>query len=131
MGAFGWFRVRDEHSAIVMFAGGVGVTPVRALAKELEHSQARPVRIVYSSSDYYLFEGELQGIAQANPSFELDKVSSADQTQARLAELAERYGDQAYYYMSASPRVIDSVARLLRSKSIPARNLINDTMKGN
>lgn len=129
-GAFGWFRVRDEHSPIVLFAGGVGVTPVRALVKELAHSQTRPIHIVYSSSDFYLFGDEIHTIANDNPSMSLHKVSAREETQAKLSELAGQYGNQAYYYMSASPGVIDSVAKLLRSKGISGKRLIDDTMRG-
>lgn len=129
-GAFGWFRIRDEDSPIVLFAGGVGVTPVRAFVKELASSQARPVHIVYSSSDFYLFGDELQNIADNNPSMSLYKVSARGETQERLAELVSRYGDKAYYYMSASPGVIDSVAKLLRQKGISGSRLIDDTMRG-
>ncbi len=129
-GAFGWFRIRDEHSPVVMFAGGVGITPVRALVKELAHSQARPIHIVYSSSDFYLFGDEIQNIVDNNPSMSLYKVSAREEVQERLAELAVQYGNKAYYYMSASPGVIDSVAKLLRSKEISGSRLIDDTMRG-
>lgn len=129
-GAFGWFRIRDEQSPIVLFAGGVGITPVRAVVKELAHNQNRPIDIVFSSQDYYLFGDDIQEIADNNPSMTLHKVSTPEETQARLSELAEKYGDQAYYYMSASPRVVESVSKLLQSKGISGKRLIDDTMRG-
>ncbi len=129
-GAFGWFRIRDEHSPIVLFAGGVGITQVRAVVKELANNQNRRIDIVFSSQDYYLFGDEIQEIADKNPSMTLYKVSSPEETQSRLAEFAEKYGDQAYYYMSASPRVVESVSKLLRSKGIAGKRLIDDTMRG-
>lgn len=129
-GAFGWFRIRDEQTPVVLFAGGVGITPVRALAKELAHSQTRPIHIVYSSAGFYLFGEEIQSIADNNPAMSLHRVSERDETQAKLAELAGRYGNRAYYYMSASPGVVDSVAKLLRSKGISGGRLIDDTMRG-
>lgn len=129
-GPFGWFRIRDEHSPIVLFAGGVGITPVRALIKELAHSQSRPVHIVYSSSDFYLFGDEIRNIVDSNPSMMLYQVTNRDETQAQLAKLADEYGNQAYYYMSSSPGVLDSVAKLLKSKGVSGKRLIDDTMKG-
>ena len=129
-GAFGWFRVRDEQSPIVLFAGGVGVTPVRALVKELAHSQARPIHIVYSSVEFYLFGDEIRAIADSNPSMTLYAVSTPEETQARLAALAGQYGNRAYYYMSASPAVIGSVAKLLRARGVSGGRLIDDTMRG-
>lgn len=128
-GAFGWFRIRDEHSPIVLFGGGVGVTPVRALAKELAHEETRPIHIVHSSS-FFLFEEELRAIVEHNPSMSLHLVSTQEEAQAQLASLADQYGDQAYYYMSASPLVIDSVAKLLRSTRVSGKRMIDDTMRG-
>ncbi len=130
MGPFGWFRIRDDRSPIVLFAGGVGITPVRALVRELKDSQTRPIHIVYSSSDYYLFGDEMKELADQNPSMTLYSVSDRNETQAKIAELAEEYQNQAYYYMSSSPAVLDSVAKLLKSKGISGKRLIDDTMKG-
>ena len=129
-GAFGWFRLRDEHSPIVLFAGGVGVTPVRALVKELARSQTRPIHIVYSSNGFYLFGEEMKLIVDGNPAMSLYLVSTPEETQSKLSDLAGQYGNQAYYYMSASPSVIDSVAKLLRSKGVLGNRLIDDTMRG-
>lgn len=60
----------------------------------------------------------------------LYKVSAREETQERLAALAGQYGNQAYYYMSASPAVIDSVAKLLRAQGVSGSRLIDDTMRG-
>ena len=129
-GPFGWFRIRDEHSPIVLCAWGVGITPVRALVKNLAYSQTRPIHIVYSSVDIYLFGKEIQNIVNHNLSMSLYMVSTPNETKAQLAELAGQYGDQAYYYLSSSPSVIESVAMLLHSKGVSSSRLIDDTMRG-
>lgn len=129
-GAFGWFRIRDEQSPIVMFAGGVGITPVRALVKKLAKDTRRPIHIVYSSSDYYLFGDEIEAIVEKNPSMSLYLVSSREEAEERLRTLVSEYGNKAYYYISASPSVINSVAKLLKSKGVSGNRMIDDTMKG-
>ncbi len=103
---------------------------MRALVKELAHSQARPVHIVYSSSDFYLFGDEIEDIVDNNPSMTLYSAADREETQVQLAKLTDKYGNQAYYYMSSSPGVLDSVAKLLKSKGISGKRLIDDTMKG-
>ena len=130
MGSFGWFRIRDDYSPIVLFAGGVGITPVRALVKELEHSKTRPIHIVYSSNDFYLFDKEITNIVKNNSKMKLYKTSTPEETQEQLTKLATLFGNKAYYYMSASPSVITSVSKLLRSKGIPGKRMIDDTMRG-
>lgn len=129
-GAFGWFRIRDDVSPIVIYAGGVGITPVRPVLKELEKAPARPVHVVYASSDYYLFEKEIREVVDRNPMMSLDMVSTAEESQAILARLAEQYGNKAYYFVSSSPAIIDSVSKLLKGKGISGKRLIDDAMRG-
>ncbi len=129
-GAFGWFRIRDDYSPIILFAGGVGITPIRALVKELASRNTRPIHIVFSSSDSYLFLEEIQNVVDSNPSMSMHKVSTREQTQEQLKNLANQYGNEAYYYMSASPGVIKSVANILRSMGISGNRMIDDTMRG-
>lgn len=129
-GAFGWFRIRDNHSPIVMFAGGVGVTPVRALVKALENDYSRPIYIVYSAKGQHLFGEEMKTIADNNPMMTLYLMSKADESQAKLEELVDQFGRDAYYYMSSSPKIMMKIAKLIRSKGIPGKRLIDDTMRG-
>ncbi len=129
-GAFGWFRIRDDKSPIILFAGGIGITPVRAILKDLAHSQTRPINIVYSSSDSYLFIDEIQRLVDNNSSMTLYKVTSREEGHNILSQLAEKYGNDGYYYMSSSPRVISSVVKTLKSKGISSSRMIDDTMRG-
>ena len=39
IGPFGWLVKKDDTSPIVFIAGGVGITPVRALIKQLENDK--------------------------------------------------------------------------------------------
>lgn len=70
-GPFGWFKIQNETSPIVMFASDVGITPIRALLKQLEFNINRPIEVVYSSSGYYLFGDEVENIARNNPMIQL------------------------------------------------------------
>ncbi|HIT90039.1 MAG TPA: FAD-dependent oxidoreductase [Candidatus Merdenecus merdavium] len=129
-GPYGWFRIRDDSSPIVMFAGGVGITPIRALIKELAESKSRPINIVYSSNDFYLFDDEIQEIVDRNPSMTLHKTKTREESSKKIEQLAREYGDKGYYYISASPKVIESVSKLLRSNKIAKKRIIDDTFNG-
>lgn len=110
-GPFGWMKVKDETSPFVMFASGVGITPFRALLKQLELDTCRPIEVVYSSSKYYLFGEEIESIAQNNPMIHLHKMTSREEMTAKLDELALKYGDTAYYFNSGSPAVLKFVKK--------------------
>lgn len=129
-GPFGWFKLIDKTSPIVLFASGVGITPIRALLKELENDTNRPIEVVYASYKFYLFEDEIERIANKNPKIALHKTVTPEETQNKLAELASQYDNKAYYYSSGAPAVLESVKTLLNSKGIKDKRIIDDTLKG-
>lgn len=129
-GPFGWFKLQDETSPIVLFASGVGVTPIRSLLKQLEFNTNRPVEVVYSSSQYYLFGNEIEEIAVNNPKINLYKLSSKEETTAQLEKLAQHYGNSAYYYNSGAPAVLKSVKEQYIKNGIHKKRIIADAFMG-
>lgn len=129
-GPFGWFRIKDETSPIVMFASGVGVTPIRAFMKALEHNESRAVEVVYASRSFYLFGEELDEIVKNNRAMKVHKTVSSKQSQEEIARLAQIYGNAAYYYVSGSTAIIESTRELLNRNGIQAHRIIDDTMRG-
>lgn len=129
-GPFGWLKIKDETSPIVLFASGVGVTPIRALLKQLEFNTNRAIEVVYSSSGYYLFGDEIEQIAINNPMIQLHKLSSREETAAKLNGLANKYGNSAYYYNSGAPAVLKSVKKQYMDKGIKKNRIISDTFLG-
>lgn len=129
-GPFGWLKIQDETTPIVMFASGVGITPIRALLKQVEFTTNRPIEVVYSSSGYYLFGDEIENIARENPVIQLYKMTSRKETAAKLDELADHYGNAAYYYNSGATAVMRSVKKQYREKGINKNRIISDLFIG-
>ena len=127
---FGAFRIKDNLSPVVMFASGVGVTPVRSLLKYLENDRSRPVEIVYASNGYYLFGEEIERIVQNNSSMTLYKTVTAQETQEKLAQFAAQYGNDAYYYISGAPAVLESIRGLFHTRGIQDDRIIDDALAG-
>lgn len=129
-GPFGEFRIKDKVSPIVMFASGVGVTLIRSLLKYLENDTGRPVETVYASNSYYLFGEEIERIVQNNSSMTLYKTVTAQETQEKLAQLAAQYENDAYYYISGAPAVLESIRGMLNTKEIKDNRIIDDALMG-
>ena len=96
-GPFGWFKIQDKTSPIIMFVIGVGITPIRALLKQLKFNTNRPIELVYSYSGYYLFGDEIENIEMNNSMIQLYKMASRKETAAKLSGLAAQYGNATYY----------------------------------
>lgn len=129
-GPFGWFKVLDKKSPIVMVANGVGVTPIRALMKSLEHDTSRDVQVVYASSGYHLFGDELTTLSEQNTSMNLIKTQSRQETLDQYSSLAKQYGNQAYYYISGSAKAINSIKEQLTELGVNKKRIINDPFLG-
>lgn len=129
-GPFGWFKVQDASSPMVMVAGGVGITPIRALLKQLEKDQARPIEVLYSSSDYHLFDDDIQAMASKNKKIVIHKTHSREETQAALASLVAKYKGQAYYFLSGSQPFIKGIKKQITGSGVKGNRVINDPFIG-
>lgn len=128
-GPFGPFYVKDETTPLLLFASGVGITPIRAIIKSLEGSQ-RSIELVYVARDFYLYEKELNSLKEKMPNFNIYTVPSSNLAQTQLQILARNYENQAYYYISGAPTVIKSIKTLLSEAGISKKRVIADSFNG-
>lgn len=129
-GPFGPFRLRADKRPIVLYASGVGITPILGILKDIEHHFGRKITVVYASSSYYLFKEEIDKIVKENHHINITYTKDRSQTEIALLALVEKLGNEAYYYSSGAPKVIKSVKKLLRRNGIKKKNLINDSFHG-
>lgn len=130
IGPVGWFKVQDETSPIVMAAGGIGITNMRPIIKQLEKDTARPIHLVFQASDYFLFEDELLAIAAANPALTLYFLKTREETAKTITDLVTQYGNKAYYYTSGPRPYVVSIKKLLKQDGIEKRRIIADPFLG-
>lgn len=125
----GKFTLRDEVSPLVLYASGIGVTPIRSLVKNIAKKASQEIHIVYASYDNYIFEDEFETFAK-KPNIHFIKTREIDETTAKLAELADRYKNSAYYYTSGSPFVCNSVREGYIKAGISGDRIIDDVFLG-
>lgn len=125
-GPFGWFTLKDENSPLVMIAGGVGITPIRALFKELEKGNNHFVSLLYSSSREHLFKDELLEIVEKDPRIDMHLIQNKEEVHRILNKKIMAYGNTAYYYVSGSLSMIQDIRKKLRLKGISYRKIIID-----
>ncbi|HKL11943.1 MAG TPA: FAD-dependent oxidoreductase [Clostridia bacterium] len=129
-GPFGWFLLRDDYSPLVMIAGGVGITPIRALLMELGKGNNREVEVVYSSGPGYLFEDEIKLIAEKDPRIKLNFMKGRDETREKIYEITKRFKSDAYYYVSGNPKMVKETKNLIKGEGIKGGRVINDPFYG-
>ena len=129
-GPFGWFKEQDKTSSLVMMAAGVGITPIRALLMSLKDEKKRDIHVVYVSSDYHLYGEDLDEIVEKNDSIKLYKLSDRKEASDKLRAIAKENGNNAFYYISGSMKVIKSTKNLLKNENIQSKRVISDFFLG-
>lgn len=129
-GPMGGFLVQDTSSPMVFIASGVGITPFRALLKALQSDARRPIELVYASRHYYLFGEEIDQIAEANDQITVHKTHEVADTKAKIEQLARKYGNQAFYYISGAPAMIQSTMKDLKALGVKKDRMISDEFLG-
>jgi ferredoxin-NADP reductase len=128
-GPFGWFTLQDESSPVLMIAAGVGVTPFRALFKQLSGGNSRRVRLIYSASQH-LFREELEAIASADHNVSIELVADRDEAEERVTEYILEYGSHGYFYIAGAPAMIRAQKKVLKSLGVRGKQIINDPFLG-
>jgi predicted ferric reductase len=119
---------RRSGSGVLLLAGGVGITPMRALFETIEHSGG-PLTLLYrvSNPEEVLFEHELRQIAALRKA-ELLIVSgrSSDSSKALSPENLRAWVpgvDQRDVFMCASPRFSEAARTALQAAGVPRRRI--------
>ena len=111
------FPLHEDASHCLLFAGGIGVTPMIAMAHRL-HTIGKPFALFYSAASRRSagFVADLQRAAWA------DKVSLHFKDEGRRAELAAlvpSYAADNHLYTCGAPRYMDAVFEAARAKGWP------------
>lgn len=129
-GPFGWFKLQDASSPLIFVAGGVGITPIRAILKHLEPDENRTRILIYTAREYHLFGEEFKALARNNPSFDLYMLTSSKEAKAKVEELAGMYGKTAHYFVSGAPKFITSVREQIMGHGVPGKQVVYDPLIG-
>lgn len=129
-GPFGWFKVQDTTSPIVMIATGIGITPIRAVIKSIETEETRPIHLVHSSPTKHLYRETFEDISSKNRDFHPVFTSNKDQTIEKYTALAKIHGNEAYYYLSGKMKIIRATKKELKKLGIKGSRIINDPYIG-
>jgi ferredoxin-NADP reductase len=129
-GPYGWLYYKDTTSPAVMIAGGVGITPFRAMLKEVEGGTSRTTHLIYSAQGLPPFKDELDQIVNKVPTVSIAYTSTIEDTTLRITEAVNEFGNKAYYFISGAPGMIESIKSNLMKQGIAPRRIVTDAFRG-
>jgi ferredoxin-NADP reductase len=126
-GPIGPFRVQDTYSPIVLIAGGIGITPIRAVLKYVvTHHEDQPVHVIYASEQEYIYEEELKALVDGYDKATIDFVRGIEASKELTINYAKQYNSKAYYYISGSKTMILAYKQLLIQQGVDKQRIIHD-----
>ncbi|KZE40174.1 oxidoreductase [Bhargavaea cecembensis] len=121
------------HRPSLLIAGGIGITPFRAMLKQIEAEKNRsenPIRLLYLDSDQsYIFKDELDRIS-GSPSIEISYLDSRDTLHREIDQFTDTYQGQAQYYIAGPKPMVESVSAHLKEQDVLKRDIKKDAFFG-
>jgi ferredoxin-NADP reductase len=128
-GPFGEFHTQPNIKQIVGIAGGVGITPFRAIIKELSLGAIPNTKLtlIYSAVGTHTFKKEFDQLVR-HPDIEIIYTTTAEEVNKSLEIQVAKHRNNASYFVSGSPGMICAIRKSLREKEIA--HVVSDPFKG-
>lgn len=131
-GPFGGFYISEYNKNIAMITGGIGITPIRAIFKELEYKNIHGELTLFyiDSKKEYVFKDKLDKIKSANSKINTLFFDNRKELEDNILEYTEKYKNNSLYFISGNPNMIKEIRIKLRKNGIKKRNIVNDSFRG-
>jgi len=131
IGPFGEFHLHKKPETIVGIAGGIGITPFRALAYDIAHGHASKdtkLHLIYSARNHHPFGAELEQWQARTDNLLISYIHTPEDVSAALHETSTLYPLSTRYFISGAPQMITALIK--KSRELGIKNIVNDPFKG-
>jgi ferredoxin-NADP reductase len=128
----GDFVVDDSEKTFVFIAGGIGITPFRAILLDLDYNK-KPlnVQLLYSNRDNdFLYRKELDALRGRHPEFRIDYVVSPNRIDEKSIPQLVSDIQKPMLYVSGPEPMVESMDETLKKIGVPEERIKNDFFPG-
>jgi ferredoxin-NADP reductase len=133
-GPIGNFYVEDTSKSILFIAGGIGITPYRALLKNYDKNKTSTLpnfKLLYiNSSSEFTYKNELDALQEANDFISIKYLTERTTLTEEITRFANEHGNNACYFISGTPDMINSIKELLKENGIRPKAIKSDSFRG-
>jgi len=131
-GPVGSFFLQDSSPSLLI-AGGIGITPFRAIAKQLEaegQRNGRPVHLLYLDSEgSYPYKEELEATAERT-SLRITYLESRDALNQEIDKFAGEHKGSGKYFVAGPKGMVDSISDYVQKNGVSKANIKKDAFFG-
>lgn len=128
----GDFILEGPSKEYAFIAGGIGITPLHSIIKDLDHSQ-KPVNITLLYANRTLevvFKKDLEDIAKRHPEFKIHYVIDPQRIDEQLIKEKVPDFDKKIFYVSGPEPMVELFEKMLADMGIPEDNIKRDYFPG-
>lgn len=129
-GPYGELYLRPEMNRVVAVAGGIGITPFRAIIADMAfEGKDIDFHLIYSAKTEHVYKSELDDWKAKLPRLRITYTHTPEEVNAELEKEVNDL-DDAYFMLSGAPGMIEALRRSLRERRVPHTRIIHDPFKG-
>jgi ferredoxin-NADP reductase len=128
----GDFVVDHRKKTFVFIAGGIGITPFRAILLDLEHNK-KPlnVQLLYANRDNdFPYRKELEALRRRHPEFRIDYVVSPNRIDEKSIPQLVPDIQKPMFYVSGPEPMVESMDKTLKKIGVSKKRIKNDFFPG-
>ncbi len=131
-GPLGTFYLKDSSPSLLI-AGGIGITPFRAMLKQIEtegNGVGKQIHLLYmDSKKSFIYKDELDKIAK-NISISVTYLDAREDLHEEIDKFTKLNKENGKYFIAGSKSMVDSISTLLKNKNVPKQNINKDAFYG-
>ena len=131
--ALGSYTFHDTTARALVIAGGIGITPIRSLLKDMaaRHDTSKKVTVLYSDDRGEFAYGPFwDEVRSTLPNVDLQLISNRDAFTDGANTYAKANGSDAEYLIAGSPGMNKAFAETLTGLGVAADRIVTDDFRG-
>ena len=128
----GDFIVGDARKQYVFLAGGIGITPFRAILKEAAHA-GTPLHatLIYANqAKVAAYKEELETMARRNANFKIHYLFSPQRIDKETVKKLVPDLKKPHFYVSGPEPMVEGVGKMLQKMGVPKKQIKQDWFPG-
>lgn len=129
----GSYTFHDGTDRALVIAGGIGITPIRALLKDMADKQdtSKKVTVLYSDDRGEFAYGDFwNAVQQTLPNLDLHLIDDRNAFTEKTEAYAKQNGSDAEYLIAGSPGMNKAFAETLKGLGVAEDRIVTDDFRG-
>jgi ferredoxin-NADP reductase len=128
----GDFVVRDSRKNFIFVAGGIGITPFRAILLDLDRRR-EPINVILlyaNRNDEFPYKQEFENLRIKHPTFRIEYFVHPHRIDENVMRAFQKKLDEPLIYVSGPEPMVEAFDSMLKQMGVPDSDIKNDFFPG-